>query len=246
MTETAGVTLLLTICLQLATATAGTASLSLPALQLLESLGLPAYSLQSVTQGEQLRQQDSPIYYIKMPPTSLNSPTLPHSNAIDFHHQDFGYHHDLHQASTEFPFEQVPVDFTNNGRPEQILHWSRPSDNSWNYEPHLPSTPSTPSTSTTSTPSTTPSSTTTPSTTPSSTTTPSTTTTSTSTPKPPKLPSLAPWPPMQGKIPSKKPWVSFIKQFSSNGKPSGVYIYKSKPVHKQHKYKHPLFRHFNY
>ncbi|KAK8740174.1 hypothetical protein OTU49_003079 [Cherax quadricarinatus] len=129
------------------------------ALQVLKSMGLDrGGGIPQVTQGERLRQGDSPIYYIKLPP-------MPY----------FYVNNNLQQESyptTSFPFHRLDLDFTNNGRPTQIYHWNQATSipDLWN----LPSSTSS-TTTTTTTPATT--TTTTPQTTTTTITTPTTTTT---------------------------------------------------------------------
>ncbi|CAL4091042.1 unnamed protein product [Meganyctiphanes norvegica] len=237
------------------------------AMQLLQRLGLDngGPHVPEVRVGEKKHPQDSPIFYIKLPP-------LPYFYAQNNLHQFQG------PTTTPYPFQKVSVDFTNNGRPDQIYHWTQSdSYNSWTK----------PSTTTT-------------------TTTPRTTTTTTTTPAPPPIlkepikkpyfpsrpssvvadhpwfpnvpspppvPSILtpshPWlpsqpvanpasvPPGSSKpwFPSKPsytvPWYLSNNLFSANGKPSSIYIYKPKqPInpakYKSKKPKHAMFTHFNY
>ncbi|XP_042207297.1 uncharacterized protein LOC121856070 [Homarus americanus] len=106
------------------------------ALQVLQRLGLDrgGASLPSVTQGERIRQEDSPIYYIKLPP-------------LPYYYVNNNIQHQAHTSTTSFPFQKVDLDFTNNGRPTQIYHWSQPTS----ATPH-PWKPSTTTTTTTTTP----------------------------------------------------------------------------------------------
>lgn len=116
---------------------------SFAALQLLQHLGLDGGgSMPAITQGERRRQGDSPIYYIKLPPV----PYYYVNNNI-YQPQSF---------TTPFPFEQIGVDFTSNGRPDQIYHWNQAptTSNHWSYGPtttHAPTT-TTSTTTTTTTP----------------------------------------------------------------------------------------------
>ncbi|KAK7071517.1 hypothetical protein SK128_013299, partial [Halocaridina rubra] len=176
---------------------------------ILQRLGLDRGSgLPDVVQGDKARLEDSPIYYIKLPPSP------------------YYYINNVYQPSTfttPFPFEKVAVDFTSNGRPDQVYHWNQfPTSASsanklWSY---LSSTSS-------------PNAWESQTTTPAPTTTPTTTTT---TPKP--------FPVTQK--PTKKPWLTLDKYFPYNGKPSGIYIWKPKPTISVNKYKQQYFSHFNY
>ncbi|XP_068247408.1 uncharacterized protein [Palaemon carinicauda] len=108
-------------------------------LQFLQHLGFDTGgTVPDITLGEKIRQDDSPIYYIKLPP-------------VPYYHLN----NNLYQqpsATTSQPFEKVAIDFTSNGRPDQIYHWNKPSTSSdlWNY--WKPSTTQAPTTTTTTTP----------------------------------------------------------------------------------------------
>nr|XP_045593598.1 coiled-coil domain-containing protein 80-like [Procambarus clarkii] len=113
------------------------------ALQMLQHLGLDrGGSLPTVTQGHKLRQGDSPIYYIKLPP-------LPYYYVNNNNIQQPAY------TTTSFPFQKVDLNFTNNGRPTQIYHWGQSTSNPDFWKPSLPSTTTTTTTTTTPPPTTT-------------------------------------------------------------------------------------------
>lgn len=117
------------------------------ALQVLHHLGLDRGSAApSVTLGQKIRQEDSPIYYIKLPP-------LPYYYISNNIHR--------HSQTTSFPFKKVDVDFNSNGKPTQIYHWNQPTTNIWSSSttrypaPASTTTPLPPTTTTTAAPSTT-------------------------------------------------------------------------------------------
>ncbi|KAK3864280.1 hypothetical protein Pcinc_030024 [Petrolisthes cinctipes] len=170
------------------------------ALQILQRLGLDRGGQRpSITMAERLQQGDSPVYYIKLPP-------LPYYYVNN--HLNKNAHTPKTPQVTTFPFEKVDVDFTNNGRPTQVYHWTQGIT-----MPALwrPSTPPTTTTTTTTTPS-------------------PTTTTTTTTARPFKKPS----------------WLTLNEYFPYNGRPSGVYVYKTRPPVSANKYKQLYFKHFNY
>jgi len=229
---------------------------TLATLKLLQAMGVP---VGSVTRAKPLRPDDSPVYYIRMPSPHLQS------NAIDF----LGDYRP--GTTTEQPFFKVPIKFTSNGRPEQVVYW-KPNiyDSIWANK--LEETVEKIQTTTTTTPR------------------PTTTVgywaskpnkqqisyikKFTSNGKPSKVHVYKPgkpmkkpvfkrktttsrpinstlWPTRITKYPTKKPLINYINNFISNGKPTSVYVYNPKKPYKKHilkkrKHKHPAFRHFNY
>ncbi|CAL4113998.1 unnamed protein product, partial [Meganyctiphanes norvegica] len=229
------------------------------AMQLLQSLGLDngVDNVPEVRVGEKKHPSDSPIFYIKLPP-------------VPYFYAQNNLHQRQSPTTTPYPFQKVSVDFTNNGRPDQIYHWTQSGTyNTWTK----------PTTITT-------------------TTTPITTTTTTTTPAPPPIlkqpiktpyfpnkssslvadhpwfpnvpapppvPSILtpshPWlpsqpvakpvafPPGSSKpwFPAKPsytvPWYLSNNLFSANGKPSSIYIYKPKQHTNPAKYKSKKTKH---
>ncbi|XP_045135980.1 uncharacterized protein LOC123518964 [Portunus trituberculatus] len=87
------------------------------ALQVLQRLGLHrGDSIPTVTKAEKLREGDSPVYYIKMPP-------LPYYYV---NHNTLTQHH-AHQPAPGLPFKKVDINFMNNGKPTQVYHWPQHS-----------------------------------------------------------------------------------------------------------------------
>ncbi|XP_064118598.1 uncharacterized protein LOC135223764 [Macrobrachium nipponense] len=118
-------------------------------LQFLQHLGLNTGGIiPDITLGEKIRQDDSPIYYIKLPPVPYyyvnNNNLFPQSD-----------------DTTPYPFEKIAIDFTSNGRPDQIYHWNKPSTSSDVWSPWKTSSTQVPTTTTTTTTTTTPAPTTT-------------------------------------------------------------------------------------
>ncbi|XP_064119127.1 uncharacterized protein LOC135224193 [Macrobrachium nipponense] len=111
---------LATVCILAIIGEAGSASFygSKPSgfLQVIRRLGVnrSGAALQ-VSQGRS-QSGESPIYFIKLPPT----PYFYLQNAV---------------SALGDPDHKVPVDFTNNGRPNQVYHWNLPELNSHLAQP---------------------------------------------------------------------------------------------------------------
>ncbi|XP_037780836.1 uncharacterized protein LOC119577184 [Penaeus monodon] len=126
----------LNVCLALVLlgATSSAAPLSSSgALQVLQQLGLDRGTgpAPSIVQGQGKRRGDSPIYYIKLPP-------LPYY-FVNNNIQETGEGEEVEQtvpqpqpqppqpqsqAEASSPLQKLPIDFTNNGRPNQVYHWN--------------------------------------------------------------------------------------------------------------------------
>ncbi|XP_047470091.1 LOW QUALITY PROTEIN: rho GTPase-activating protein gacK-like [Penaeus chinensis] len=218
----------LNVCLALVVlaATSSAAPLSSSgALQVLQQLGLDRGTgpAPSIVQGQGKRRGDSPIYYIKLPP-------LPYyfvNNNIQETEEEVVEQavpqppqpqppQPQSQAEASSPLQKLPIDFTNNGRPNQVYHWNTSPTSPISGSPparlHQPTSGSLRPLHTT-------------------TTTTTTTTTEAPTTTTPK--------------PTKKPFVNINKYFPYNGRPSNVYVWKPKLPVSSSKYKH-YFTHFNY
>ncbi|XP_068247407.1 uncharacterized protein [Palaemon carinicauda] len=84
-------------------------------LQVIRRLGVNRSGALTVSQGRS-QSGESPIYFIRLPPT----PYFYLENAV---------------SALGDPDHKVPVDFTNNGRPKQVYHWNLPELNSHSAQP---------------------------------------------------------------------------------------------------------------
>ncbi|KAL7637488.1 UNVERIFIED_CONTAM: hypothetical protein RMT77_012216 [Armadillidium vulgare] len=176
-------------------------------LQILSALGIQEKDfLRSKVVGVDTMRPltESPIYYIKLPPLPpMFSGTKPHQSA----------------ANEKF-LHKLDLEFTNNGRPEQIYHW--------NYKPNIAI--NVPDASQTRRP-------------------PSSSVTKTPVRMPPEIPLIPKVSKKETTLVDKsfvRPLISLDAEFVYNGRPNNIYIWKAKQRKRQVKPKHPYFKHFNY